>query len=427
MNRPSVPAGQIMMRNDGLPGTISPNGSEPLSFESLLRSSGPFALGGEAPSDDELFTRLDLFGVEFWRVGRATEREAARQMWVEYLDQKCIPTVVNAWRVVQVAIDAGKEIRFISGSKNGPDMKRIGPRLVDEVLADPNLLGEPAWVVHGYAARGEVMLLGGPPKAGKSTFLADLACHVAGGIGYIGQRVQEAPVLWIDLEQHPRRTAALFRRLQGDGLPLHISSERPIRFDLQAYIQEHGIGLVVIDSLSKFWAVEDENDAVQVTAAIEEIRHLALVTDAAIVLIDHTRKSGGEDGTDIRGSGAKTASVDIAVSFKRDHHGADNRRILDAISRSDETPRKLVIAYEDDGYRPIGILAEVRHEQQRNAILEALRADELTTKEIAEAADVSQIQVHRITSQLFEEGSIGREGRGKKGDPFRFSRKEVTV
>lgn len=409
-------------------GTISPNGSEPLSLEDLLRSSGPHALGGEPATDDELFARLELFGSEVWRVDRVTEREVARQIWTDYLREQSIPAVRDAWRVVRVAIEAGKPIRFMSGHRNGHVMKRIGPRIVDEVLADPDLLREPAWVVHGYAARGEVMLLGGPPKAGKSTFLADLACHVAGGIGYVGQRVQETPVLWIDLEQHPRRTAALFRRLQGNGLPLHISSERPIRFDLQAYTQEHGIGLVVIDSLSKFWAVEDENDAVQVTTAIQEIRHLALVTDAAIILIDHTRKSGGEDGTDIRGSGAKTASVDIAVSFKRDRQGADNRRILDAISRSDETPRKLVVAYEEgDGYRAVGTLAAVRQEQQRSTVLEVLGADELTAREISEAAGIGQVQVHRTLNQLYEEGSVGREGRGKKGDPFRFSRKEVSV
>ena len=394
------------------------NGTDPLSLEELLRSSGPHALGGEPTSDDELFERLDRFGRDFWRVGRVTEREVGRQIWTDYFRQQSIPAVKDAWRVVDAAIRAGK---------NGvPETGGTEPRLIADLLADPNLGKAPEWVLAGYAAKGEVMLLAGQAKTGKSTFCADMACHVAGGIGYIGQRVQAAPVLWLNMEQHPRRVVALFKDLQADGLPIHVSSESPIRFDLEAYIKEHGIGLVITDSLSRYWAVEDENDSVQVTRAIRDIRNLALETDAAVVLIDHTRKSGGEDGNDVRGSGAKTASVDVAVSFKRDR-GQDNRRVLDAISRSGETPRKLVVEYEAGGYRAVGLQADVHQEEQRAAVLEALGAGELDASEIAEAADINQRAARRIAHQLYEDGTIGRGGTGKRGDPFRFAGKAVRL
>ena len=50
-----------------------------------------------------------------------------------------------------------------------------------------------------------------------------------------------------------------------------------------------------VDSLSKFWSVEDENDATQVTAELERLLDLARQTGVGIIVIHHLRKSGGID------------------------------------------------------------------------------------------------------------------------------------
>jgi len=52
---------------------------------------------------------------------------------------------------------------------------------------------------------------------------------------------------------------------------------------------------------------------------------LAQTTNLAIVLVHHARKSGGENGEAIRGSGAILATVDIAVELSRVGPTSDDR------------------------------------------------------------------------------------------------------
>ena len=401
----------------------SRNGPGALNEFIVLTGLDRLGTGPNPSSDEETFLALEMFAKHYGALEGWAVRETAKQCAIQRLKDVGFP---RPWEIVRRAVEESNSIQFLCNTKDGDVPNRIEPRPIADLLADPDLEKEPVWVFDGYAARGEVTLLSGPPKAGKTTLLGDLAVHVAAGFGFLGRRVTQASVLWLDLEMHPRRTAKLFRTLQAEDLPIHVYSGRRPSFDLADYITEHGIGLLIIDSLSKYWTIEDENDAVQTTRALEELRGLAEATDCAIVLIYHVRKSGGEDGLDTRGSGAITAVVDVAISFKRDRYG-ENRRILDTISRDESTPRKLVVEYADGSYRALGTASEVRDRTQRAQLLEAVTAEPQTHGELAEASELGLRQVKRVAKALYEEGILNRDGTGKRGSPFRFSRKDTPV
>src|SRR5205807_3883734 len=93
----------------------------------------------------------------------------------------------------------------------------------------------------------------------------------------------------------------------GLKVPIYVFSGTRQDFDwsqVTSFALHHDVGLIVVDSLSKFWSLRDENDAVQVERAIGTILEHCRACRAAVVLIHHLRKSGGAENLDTRGSGA---------------------------------------------------------------------------------------------------------------------------
>jgi DNA-binding Lrp family transcriptional regulator len=315
---------------------------------------------------------------------------------------------------------------FLSPYRELEDQKQKMPRLLQDLLADESLDVEPAWVWDGFMARGEVGLYYGLAKAGKTTFVSQLVACVASGIPFLEHPTFPCPILWIDLEQHPRHTKGMF---QGLGLgemehgPIYVvTGTRSIEFDLATFVREPEIGLVVIDSLAEYWEIEDECDATQTREALSKVRSLAEDTDAHIAAIAHARKSGGEDGLDIRGSGDIAASVDVAVALKRDP-GAENRRFLETISRHTETPRKLVVELPEVGfYKSLGTKVEVKKRETREQLLASITGTHSTYKEIAELSGLSESKVRREVPPMVEDGLLERTGEAKRNSPLRFRR-----
>ena len=354
---------------------------------------------------------IEYFSIAASRIPSQPGRQAAAMVMEDHL----ISAQVHGARAHKMVEAALREQHIPT-----PDAVAT-PRSIDDLLADESLEGEPQWIVEGYFARGEVGLLAAAPKIGKTTTLAHLTGAVVCGTSFLGRKVTHTPALWVDMEQHARQTKRLFSDLGVQGLPLYTVTTQMVTFDICDFAKEKGVGLVVIDSLSKYWDVTDENDAAQVTAAMRPIRQLAEDTDAAVVLIHHNRKSGGEDGVDIRGSVAIHATVDVAISMKRDKDH-ETRRYLEATSRHDETPRKLVVEFEDGVFRALGTASEVKSRENQSRLLEVLTDEPLTIDEISEASELSKPVTQRTTRQMFKNNTISRVGTGKRGDPFRFCR-----
>ena len=326
--------------------------------------------------------------------------------------------------------DAGRMVRSaVSGSVASP-VEPV-PRTLTEMLADPDLEVEAEWLVPGYVGRGILTLVSGHPKVGKTTFLAHLVTAVVSGGPFLGMPTTEALVLWVDLEQHPRRLTALFKCLIADSYRgsscadrLLTISTRPSLEQLAEIVTEREVGLVVVDSLFKLLGVEDENDAAAVNQAMGPLLELTRGTNVALTSIHHLRKSGGSENTDVRGSSAINAIVDISLAIRRLKDGSDASRELEAISRYSDTPARLVVELEGGTYYRRGTPTEVRAERYEARALEALTAEPATAKEIGEAADMGRATAAKTLNALHGKGLVSREGLGKANSPFRFTRKE---
>jgi AAA domain-containing protein len=188
-------------------------------------------------------------------------------------------------------------------------------------------------------------------------------------------------------------------------------------------VKRNYVKLILVDTLSAFWRIENENDAAEMTKVMKPLLQLARESGACVLLNHHARKSEGSYGDEIRGSGALFALVDVAIMMKR--YEVQTQRLLQFQSRYPETPSELVVELRESGYVALGDPASVS-KTARLAKLTATLSDQWEeTEVIAKRATLSQRECYRLLNLLVGEGKALRDGKGKKGSPYRFKQNAI--
>lgn len=246
------------------------------------------------------------------------------------------------------------------------------PKLLSE-LKSSDYTAE--WLWEGYVARGHITLLSALWKAGKTTLIAELFRAMQSESVFAGQNTKTCRVLYLSEE---RETQWVQRRDEKSiTLPVHILCN-PLKRKLKPheweawiekaaeYCAKHEIGLVVIDTMTTFSSVTDENDSAQVNAALLPLNYFR-EKNIAVLLIHHFRKSGGGEGTASRGSGALMSYVDVILEFSRlEPEDVNNsQRKLVGLSRFDETPGEVILDYTGSEYAA-EVVTSSREAKKRN-------------------------------------------------------------
>jgi AAA domain-containing protein len=285
------------------------------------------------------------------------------------------------------------------------------------------------WVLEGYLAEGGWTLLAGPPKLGKTTLAYDAIVAIATGKAFLGREVVKRKVLLLGLEEHRRDIVARLRQCGGDeilGSVKVILSPLPytplILGHMQSYIEQEDIGLVVVDTLHAWWHIPDENDASQVNLYGHLLLEVIRSTNTAWLFLAHTRKQGGDNGQEIRGSSALAGLVDIAVSMKGTS-GGSQQRSLEAISRYSDTPKTLIVCRAGQGYEVLGTPDEVSAQAKAEKVWSVLTDNDQSIEKLSKATGLSKQAVSTALSNL--NAQVLRSGLGVKGDPYLFSRNSI--
>ena len=291
------------------------------------------------------------------------------------------------------------------------------------LLMDQDLEEQVPWVFEGYLPIGSLVILAAKPKVGKTTLAYQLAVKVAKGERFLERDAMQAGVLILALEEHPRDVRLRLKELGGgiDNLYVHTGGLEPNQTNMlaiEAFVKERGIKLILVDTLAMFWQLDDESDPSRLTKAVKPLLHLARKTGACVLLIHHFRKSDGEQGDEIRGSGALLASVDVAVRVYRD--GNSSKRILKAVGRYADTPTELVIELKDGEYLVIDADRQTALDEQERLIL-ALTSTPDSIDAISKRAVVPLTKAYRHMKRILDLGEAIVAGKGVKGDPYLYS------
>ena len=302
-------------------------------------------------------------------------------------------------------------------------------------IAASALLAEPPeaikWILDDYLPAGGLVLLAGKPKEGKTTLSYEIATKVAQGVPFLGRQTRQGAVLILALEEHARDVRIRLHHLGAstqDGVFVHTGPLAPTATaldEVMVFATEHGVTLILIDTLSAFWKIRDENDAAEMTKVVKPLLQLARESGACVLLIHHARKSEGSYGDEIRGSGALFAAVDVALIMKR--HAVQTQRILQAQSRYVETPSELVLELRDSGYVALGDPASAGKAARVAQLTESLSQEWEEAATIAKRAGLSLREGHRLLTILVGEGKALQDGKGKKGSPYRFMKNAMHV
>lgn len=284
---------------------------------------------------------------------------------------------------------------------------------------------EPPWIVPGILPVG-LAVLAGRPKVGKSWLALQLAQAVAIGGRFLGECVERGPVLYLALEDVPRR---LKRRaaMQGwkdieaqcdfmgaEGLRKIGLLNKGGGLRIAKGIRKHGYRLVVVDTLSR--AISgDQDSVVEMTAALGPLQSMAQQRQCCVLILDHHNKMALRDmveGTpldviaNILGSISKAGVADWIGGMYRTQ-GKEGTSL--AFTGRDVEERQFTLK-QDNVTRCWQIVSEegkVKISEGREQILETLRTlGRCTCTELADGLSRNRGNVYKQLSDLVSAGIV---------------------
>lgn len=283
---------------------------------------------------------------------------------------------------------------------------------------------EPKWAVPGILAEG-VSLLAGPPKVGKSWLSLGLGLSVAaGGQAFDSVPVDGGPVLYLALEDTPRRLQTRMGKLLGGqpapaGLTLVTECPPFPQGGSEAIAQwlerNPDARMVVIDVFAKMRGQAPQGvsayDADYV--AVGYAKRIADHYGIAVVLVHHVRKAGSEDFlTEVSGTNGIAGAADATLVLKRARGQADG--ILHVTGRDVNEAEYALQFQEASGAWQLldGPASDHTIGDTRAAILRYVRAHPgARPRDIAEAMpETDPDTVRRTCARMADAGQLAKGG-----------------
>jgi hypothetical protein len=273
-------------------------------------------------------------------------------------------------------------------------------------------------------------ILSGRPKFGKSFLALQLAIAVGSGGRFLGRPCQLGNVLYLALEDGPRRiqnrsidlgapwSADVF--LAFAWAPLNAAGFGALR----AHIQEHKTRLVIVDTLTRAFTGRTDWDHVgQATENMGRLQHLALDCECCILFVDHHRKGNGLQADivdDTMGSTGKTAVADVVWGIYRER---SKPGAMLKVTGRDIEDLAITLAF-DPHLRCWQTEQEnlVQPETLAGRIVQVLRQrGQATTTELARLLERDRGQINRELAVLVLKDVITRGERVGKDIPYQLN------
>jgi predicted transcriptional regulator len=280
---------------------------------------------------------------------------------------------------------------------------------------------EPVWAIPGILPVG-LAILAGASKLGKSWLTLQIAQAIAAGGRVFDIQVERGPVLYLALEDPPRR---LKERMHTQNWPAGLDvdfitvgnfidqigdlrnggGER-----LTNQIERRGYRMVAIDTFSR--AIQgDQQDVREMTSWLTPLQEMSHSQNCVIIIVDHHKKPTGFDQdviADILGSTAKGAMADTILGLYRER-GKVGAKLT--ITGRDVEEKNLDLTWD----MPTGCwqLEDTDHglTPQRNDLIEVLAEIEpARVTEIAEAVGRHRGNVYKQLAELERLGRIKKVG-----------------
>lgn len=292
---------------------------------------------------------------------------------------------------------------------------------------------EPKWAIPGLLPAG-LVVLAGRPKLGKSWLSLQMAVAVGTGGIVLGRKVNQGKVLYLALEDNPRRlqdrlnkqkslkAAAVDFHFEWPALVEKRGDARGTTTLMQA-ISTQGYNLVVIDTISRALGHADQLDQADMNVAFGALQRMAIERDICLLLVDHHRKSAGGVGDvidDVMGATSKVGVADAAIGIYRER-GQSNATLK--VSGRDVDDQELAIQFDRDLFcwQLIGNASGVKADTIQSDVIDAITemGGSATMARIAKWLNKDRSNLHKEIVELVNKGVIKRGER--KGREVKYS------
>jgi hypothetical protein len=231
-----------------------------------------------------------------------------------------------------------KEYVFGKGARpdlGNPDMGGDSDPILIEVDDEITDVSAPAGIIKGVIGLGQLVAVWGASTAGKTFVALDAAFAIARAEDWFGKRVRASWLtLYVNLEgvtgfrnrvfaitkEAGATTGGRFARITvSPTLNKSTGGDEGVATIIKAASQLTGrnggepVGLIVIDTLARAMAGDDENTAQDMAAFINRCAAIAATTGAAIMIVHH---GGKDDARGMRGSSALFAACDTVLKVE---------------------------------------------------------------------------------------------------------------
>lgn len=238
---------------------------------------------------------------------------------------------VRVETIFKRAISCGWHGQALSGELEEPTtaVALSAPRL-QRAEVDFGQLRAVRWVIDGFIASGEVHTFAGQPGVGKTTLLAAIALVVAGYARELGSNVpNDRPRRVVIVSEHVGQfETLLFGFAKRYGLPVEELKQRVVLYnatrlpidvlqeEIVRVIKENASAgderpLVILDTASASFDLQDENSNAEVGGMLAELKHAVAATGAPVWVITHAAKALGRHDSEITPRGASAFIGDV--------------------------------------------------------------------------------------------------------------------
>lgn len=287
------------------------------------------------------------------------------------------------------------------------------------------------WTVPGYVPEG-LTLLAGRQKLGKTWLALDFAVAVAiGGIAMGSIECEQGDVLYIDLENGPRRiqrritTLFPYDQTRPDLGRLHFTTDSPQlgpRFLDACEEWRRSMArpaLIVIDVLQRIKPAGNaartsyENDY----AALSSLQRWATDCGLSVMPLLHTRKGGAEDPLEsLSGSNGQAACADTTLVLNKSAAG-----FTLYVRGRDVDEKEAALSFDIGRWSILGDAAAVRRSEERTQILNILAeaTEPMSPAEIANAAGMRPNNARQLLFKMVKDHEVHSPPQGGYVHPDR--------
>jgi len=372
-------------------------------------------------------------------VGSFTDRELAEKLneieqcdlplaeeHKEYDDGVILDRLRMDAKMIRAELQRRRQIGsdFVSSPKEINRAQLIFPLQTWAAFIDMNFDEQP-FTVQGIAPDAGLIAFHGRGKDGKTTLLIHCCRAVATGQTFLDKPTHQKPVVYLNYEMG----FSYLKELLAKGGPCPAEAyilNRPepvLQMDtVDALMTGVGKpGVIIIDSFRGAFRLQGdaENSAGGAGVILRNLQDLAVKHKWLVIVIHHRNRSTKEGTDGISGTSDWIAAPDVIWSWSRPDKNKPGTFMVEGRMPPVDP---VTVQLSPEECVCLGTVEESREESDKAAILAALTDEGQTANDIAEGVQIAPSTVRKRLEAYHNGRLVCREGEGKRGDPYLYSK-----